>query len=72
MLNSPSLVNSFDGPGNDTSIELCGTEPCKKKGNKSIPAVAVGAVIGSVILLAAIMFGIWILRRRASPGTERN
>ncbi|KAK1360222.1 putative leucine-rich repeat receptor-like protein kinase [Heracleum sosnowskyi] len=61
------LILSFDGPGNDTSIELCGPEPCKKEGNKSTPAVAVGgAIVGSVLVFAAILlFGIWKLRRRA-------
>ncbi|KAL8098917.1 hypothetical protein AgCh_031580 [Apium graveolens] len=64
--NKGILTLSFDGLGNDTSIVLCGTEPCKKKGDKSIAAVAVGAAVGSVLLLAAILFGLWILRRRAS------
>ena len=61
---------SFDGPGNGTSIELCGPEPCKKKGNSSTPAVA-GSVAGSILLVAAILFGIWILRRR-SRGTVKS
>ncbi|WOH04045.1 hypothetical protein DCAR_0623450 [Daucus carota subsp. sativus] len=62
------LSLSFDGQekGNDTSKKNCEQEPCKKKGNKSNAAI-VGAVVGSVLLLAAILIGIWIWRsRRAS------
>ncbi|KAL1805443.1 hypothetical protein ACET3Z_028511 [Daucus carota] len=58
------LALSFDGPGNGTSIELCGLESCKNKGNNSTPVVA-GAVVGSALFLAAILFGTWLLRRRA-------
>ncbi|KAK1360239.1 putative BRASSINOSTEROID INSENSITIVE 1-associated receptor kinase 1 [Heracleum sosnowskyi] len=69
------LSLSFDGTGNDTTskdtntsgndtdTKLCGTEPCKDKSNKSIPVI-VGSVIGAILVLAAILFGIWILRKR--------
>ncbi|KAL8090315.1 hypothetical protein AgCh_039694 [Apium graveolens] len=57
-----TLSLSFDAPRDDKNRELCGSEPCKKKSNNSTPAV-VGAVLGSV-LLAAILFGIWKMRRK--------
>ncbi|WOH14556.1 hypothetical protein DCAR_0934076 [Daucus carota subsp. sativus] len=58
-----TLSLSFDAPRDDTNIELCGSEPCKKKSENSTPAI-VGIVLGSVLFLAAILFGIWKMRRK--------
>ena len=50
---------SYDDSGNE-----------EKKKKKYIPAV-VGTVLGSV-LLAAILFGIWIIRGRKMQGINGN
>lgn len=64
--------NDTNTAGKDTDTKLCGTEPCKdnsKKKSNNSTAVVVGSVIGAILFLAAIFFGIWIMRRRILRGT---